>query len=210
MLPADFSLHFTDDGVEDGYRTSSSVCDTVMTIRAGSYQIVSYSVYDEGRKLLEANSNVKDAFFTVEDNKTTEADVPVTLHESDEYIKDYYALYEIWKSLNGEEWYYVGEDLPKGANWDFNKDPDLWGDQPGVSLHANGRVALLNFSDFGFHGDMSPALGQLTELVELYLGSHNDMNLDGYDPTAQPGKGTSNRIERHKAFLKRMYPATQM
>ena len=210
MLPADFSLHFTDDGVEDGYRTSSSVCDTVMTIRAGSYQIVSYSVYDEGRKLLEANSNVKDAFFTVEDNKTTEADVPVTLHESDEYIKDYYALYEIWKSLNGEEWYYVGEDFPKGANWDFNKDPDLWGDQPGVSLHANGRVALLNFSDFGFHGDMSPALGQLTELVELYLGSHNDMNLDGYDPTAQPGKGTSNRMERHKAFLKRMYPATQM
>ena len=36
------------------------------------------------------------------------------------------------------------------------------------------------------------------------------MNLDGYDPTAQPGKGTSNRMERHKAFLKRMYPATQM
>ncbi len=209
MIPVEFSQHFTDDGVEDGYRTSSSASDSLITLRAGTYKIVSYSVYDSGKKLLETNSKL-DASFVVEDNKVTDADVPVTLYESDEYIKDYYALYEIWKSLNGEDWYYVGEDYPAGCNWDFNKDPDLWGDQPGVSLHSNGRVALINLSDFGFYGDMSPALGQLSALVELYLGSHNDKNLNGYDPTVQPGKGTANRLERHKEFKSRMHPVTQM
>lgn len=209
MLPVKFSMHFTDDGVEDGYRTSSSSCDSLLTLRAGEYKIVAYSVYDSGKRLLETNTKV-DATFVVEDNKVTKADVPVSLHESDEYIKDYYALYEIWKSLHGEDWYYVGETYAKGINWDFNKDPDLWGDQPGVSLHSNGRVALLNLSDFGFYGDMSPALGQLTALVELYLGSHNDLNLNGYDPTVQPGKGTADRLQRHKEYKRSVYPATQM
>ena len=210
MLPMDFSVHFTDDGVEDGYMTSSLSCDSLLTIRAGSYEVVSYALYDSGKKLLEADSDVKNVKFVVTDNDVTDADVPVALKESDEYIKDYYALYEIWKSLNGEDWYYVGEDFPRGANWNFNKDPDLWGDQPGVSLHSNGRVALLNLSDFGFHGHMSPALGQLTELVELYLGSHNDMNLGGYDPVVQPGKGTAERMSRHKEYMKLLHPVTQM
>ena len=209
MLPADFSLHFTDDGVEDGYRTSSSVCDTLISLRAGEYRIVGYSVFNAGKTLLETNNNV-DKSFEVEDNKVTDADVPVKLHEADEYIKDYYALYEIWKALNGPEWYYVGESYPAGINWNFNKDPDLWGDQPGISLHSNGRVALMNLSDFGFSGDMPAAIGQLTEMVELYLGSHNDINLITYDPTSEAGKGTSNRIERHKRYLDNMYPATQM
>lgn len=210
MLPMDFSVHFTDDGVEDGYMTSSLSCDSLLTVRAGSYEVVSYALYDSGKKLLEADSDVKNVKFVVTDNDVTDADVPVALKESDEYIKDYYALYEIWKSLNGEDWYYVGEDFPRGANWNFNKDPDLWGDQPGVSLHSNGRVALLNLSDFGFHGHMSPALGQLTELVELYLGSHNDMNLGGYDPVVQPGKGTAERMSRHKEYMKLLHPVTQM
>lgn len=210
MLPMDFSVHFTDDGVEDGYMTSSLSCDSLLTVRAGSYEVVSYALYDSGKKLLEADSDVKNVKFVVTDNDVTDADVPVALKESDEYIKDYYALYEIWKSLNGEDWYYVGEDFPRGANWNFNKDPDLWGDQPGVSLHSNGRVALLNLSDFGFHGHMSPALGQLTELVELYLGSHNDMNLGGYDPVVQPGKGTAERMSRYKEYMKLLHPVTQM
>ena len=209
MLPAEFSLHFTDDGVEDGYRTSSSVCDTLVSLRAGEYSVVSYSVYAEDKSLLETNAKVNKTF-SVEDNIVTETDVPVTLHEADEYIKDYYALYEIWKALNGPDWYYVGESYPTGINWNFNKDPDLWGDQPGVSLHANGRVALLNLSDFGFYGDMPAAIGQLTELVELYLGSHNDSNLIAYDPMSHPGKGTSNRIERHRRYLSKMHPVTQM
>ena len=211
MLPAEFDVHFLEnDDPTDGYQTSSCTCDTLLVLRAGDYQIVSYSVYDSGKRLLEASSVVSEAVFTVEDNKVTDADVPVKLHESDEYIKDYYALYEIWKSLNGPEWYYIGEDHPRGCNWDFNKDPDLWGDQPGVSLHSNGRVALINLSEFGFHGHMSPALGQLTQLVELYLGNHNDGNLVTYDPTVQPGKGTASRMERHKEYMAAARTVTQV
>lgn len=209
-LPVVFSIHFDEtDDVEDGYRTSSLQCDTLLSLTAGKYEVESYEVYDENNSLIEVNNRVN-AEFEVEDNKTTEADVPVKLYESDEYIKDYYALYEIWKSLHGPEWRYVGEDYPAGCNWDFNKDPDLWGDQPGVSLHSNGRVALVNISGFGFYGDMSPALGQLTELVELYLGTHNDSNLLHYDPTIAPGQGTARRMERHKEYLAAMHPATQM
>lgn len=209
MLPTEFSIHFTDDGVEDGYQTSSFVCDTLLSLRAGEYSVVKYEVFDKGKGLLEISSDV-DASFTIEDNRTTEADVPVKLSQSAEYLKDYYALYEIWKALGGKDWYYVGENYPAGSNWDFNKDTDLWGDQPGVSLHSNGRVALVNLSDFGFHGHMPAAIGQLTELVELYLGSHNDSNLVTYDPTAAVGQGTANRMERHRNYLNKMHPVTQM
>ena len=209
MLPADFSVHFTDDEVEDGYQTSSLSCDTLLTLNAGDYRIVSYEVFDASKKRLEVNSKVS-ATFSVRDNVTTDVDVPVNLYESDEYIKDYYALYDIWKALGGSEWYYVGEDYTYGSNWDFNKDPDLWGNQPGVSLHRNGRVALINISGFGFHGHMPASLGQLTELVELYLGTHNDSNLVSYDPTVSPGAGTANRMARHKEYLSILHPATQM
>ena len=209
MLPADFDVHFTDDGVEDGYLTSSLQCDTLLTLTAGSYKVVSYVVYNGDKKMLESASGL-DVPFEVKDNQTTEASVPVKLHEADEYIKDYYALYEIWKSLHGEEWYYIGENFARGANWDFNKDVDLWGDQPGVQLHANGRVALINFSDFGFYGELSPAIGQLTELVELYLGNHNDLNLISYDPLSIAGKSRANRMEMHKEFMYHLNPPTQM
>ena len=209
MLPADFAVHFTDDGVEDGYLTSSFQCDTLLSLTAGSYKVVSYIVYNDDKKMLESAYGL-DVKFEIKDNQTTEADVPVKLHESDEYIKDYYALYEIWKSLHGEEWYYIGENFVCGANWDFNKDPDLWGDQPGVQLHSNGRVALLNLSDFGFYGELSPAIGQLTEMVELYLGNHNDINLIGYDPLSVSVKDRGNRMDVHKEFMYHLNPPTQM
>ena len=145
-LPTTFSIHFDEtDDVEDGYQVSTMLCDTLLSLRAGKYTIEEYAAYDDGNSLLEVNSRVN-ASFEVADNRTTEADVPVKLYESDEYIKDYYALSEIWKALHGEEWYYNGEDYPVGTNWDFNKDPDLWGDQPGVSLHSNGRIATMSLS----------------------------------------------------------------
>ena len=50
------------------------------------------------------------------------------------------------------------------------------GAQPGVQLHDNGRVARLDLSGFGFRGDMPAAIGQLTEMIELYLGTQNDKN----------------------------------
>ena len=211
-LPAKFSIHFDDEkhtdaaGNEISWQTSSFVCDTLLSLTAGTYKVEAYELYSEDKSLLEAMSKL-DASFTVVDNRTTEADVPVKLRESDEYIKDYYALREIWRALDGENWHYVGEDYPAGSNWNFDKDPDLWGDQPGISLHRNGRVALMNISGFGFSGAMPSAIGQLTELVELYLGTHNDSNLITYK---DPGKGTANRLARHKSYLSAIHPATPM
>ena len=209
-LPTTFSIHFDEtDDVEDGYQVSTILCDTLLSLRAGKYTIEEYAAYDDSKSLIEVNSRVK-AEFEVSDNKKTEANVPIKLYESDEYIKDYYALYQIWEALHGEEWYYNGEDYPVGSNWDFNKDPDLWGDQPGVSLHANGRIAMINFSGYGFYGHMPAAIGQLTELVELYLGSHNDSNLSQYDPTLTPGAGTADRMANHKKYMSSLHPATPM
>ena len=216
QMPAEFSLHFDEENEQsdaDGYRTSSIECDSLVSLPAGRYRVVSYETYDSSKNLLETNSSPKLSEFEVADNVTTEADVRVTLYESDDYIKDYYALYEIWKSLNGETWYYVGENWARGANWDFNKDPDLWGDQPGVELHSNGRVAKIDISDFAFSGDLSPAIGQLTALVELYLGTHNDANLLAYDPTLDGNRSlaerTRTRMENHKSYLRMIHPATQ-
>ncbi len=212
-LPADFSIHFDEeDDVEDGYRTSSIACDTLLSLPAGNYRVTAYEVLDSKKVLLEASTNFKGVDFLVGDNQTSEVKVPVAMHESDAYIKDYYALYEIWQSLNGETWCYVGEDWPTGANWDFNKDVDLWGDQPGVQLHSNGRVARIDISNFAFSGHLSPAIGQLTELTELYLGTHNDSNTLPNDPSLAKGQSLEarrvNRLENHKAYLRMIHPAT--
>ena len=213
-LQCKFSVHFDEsDAEEDGYQTSSIVCDTILSLTAGDYRVVSLVAYDASGMVLEVLGNVEGADFSVADNRTTESAIPVALHATDEYIKDYYALREIWESLNGESWYYVGENFPTGSNWDFNKDPDLWGDQPGVELHSNGRVARLDLSDFAFSGDMSPAIGQLTELVELYLGNHNDVNLLTYDPTANEvslSERRRNRMEHHKEYLSMIHTPTQL
>ena len=210
-LPVKFSVHFDeDDEYSDsfGYQTSSLTCDSLLVLPAGEYTIEEYTAYDSNKSPIEVNRNVNADNFEVKDNQVTDVDVPVKLFEVNEYIKDYYALYEIWKSLEGEKWFYSGEDFAPGANWDFNKDPDLWGDQPGVSLHSNGRVALINISDFGFGGTLPEAISQLTELTELYLGTHNDMNQNEFkDPTLEPG--TRDRMARHKKYLAYKYPAIQ-
>ena len=213
-LPMKFSVHFDDDETTDGYQTSSSRCDSLLSLPAGDYRILSYETYDENKILLENNTRPKNSDFTVADNKTTQAEMTVTLYEADEYIKDGYALYAIWKALDGENWYYDGENFPRGINWDFNKDPDMWYAQPGVEVHSNGRVAKITLSDFGFRGDMPEALGQLTELIELYLGTHNDTNTLEYDPSLSPDKSLSernrNRLQYHKEYLSMIHPATQM
>lgn len=211
-LKTKFSVHFTEDDKDpSGYQTSSSLCDTLLSLEAGKYAVSYYALYNEDRILLEERRNdIAVMEFSVEDNKTSEGKVPVVLQESDEYIKDYYALKEIWEALDGENWYYHGDEWTPGANWDFNRDVDLWGNQPGVKLHDNGRVALLSLSGFGFRGHMPAALGQLTEIVELYLGNHNEINTIENDPTVQTGMGVSNRMERHKEYLRRTHIPTQM
>ena len=217
QLPVTFSIHFDDEENAEtppGYQTSTCACDSLLSLPAGNYVVLRYLTYDSDGILLETNNSPVESPFTVEDNRTTEADVAVTLYEADEYMKDHYALYAIWKALHGEEWSYQGENYPIGSNWDFNKDPDLWSYQPGVEVHTNGRVAKIDLSGFGFYGDMPKEIGQLTELVELYLGTHNDVTQGFEDPTLDPNQSiaerTRNRLENHKKYLHLLHPAQQM
>ena len=217
QLPAKFSLHLDDDDEQSdafGYQTSSIICDTILSLQAGTYRVIRYETLDERKVVLEDCDSPKRCDFEITDNQKSEVSVPVSLHEADEYIQDYYALYQIWKSLDGDNWFYDGENFNRGANWNFNKDVDLWGDQPGVELHSNGRVARIDISDFGFRGPLSPAIGQLTELIELYLGTHNDNNAIGYDPTLDSSVSlldrNRNRMANHKALLSKIHPASQL
>ena len=212
MLPADFSIHFDDkkkpDPDEDkGWLTSSFECDTLVSIKAGTYEVKSYTVYNRDKDELEYNDEVQ-LCFTVKDNITTEVKVPVKLHE-DAYIRDYRALKKIHEALDGKNWYYQGDEWPVGSNWDFDKDIDLWGSQPGVKLLDNGRVALISLSGFGISGDMPAALGDLTALEELYLGNHNETNFLDEDPTVKFGTTSANRMARHSEYLRRTHVLTQ-
>ncbi len=229
-LPMEFGLHFKDEDsdVNPDYQTSSSICDSLITLAAGEYAIREIKVYDDDSKdataieiQYETSAFARNEYmFTVVDNKVTEADLPLTLKGTAAYIQDYIALKKIWESLNGEKWSYFGENFQKGANWNFNKDQDLWGDQPGVKVHNNGRIALIDISEFGFSGSIPSDIGQLTELVELYLGTHNDQNVyyslkdNDTDPTVphtyEIGAMSMNRMERHREYLRNIHTLTQL
>ena len=212
-LPAKFSQHFDEE--KGDWKTSSIECDTIISLEANTYRVVEYKTYaaKNGENLLEINTSPSPSEFTVVDNVCTKTNVKVALYEADEYIKDNYALYEIWKSLNGENWCYDGENYQRGTNWNFDKDVDLWCEQPGVQVHSNGRIARLDLSGFGFSGDMSSAIGQLTELMELYLGTHNDTNVI-YDPSLDFSRSLAerqrNRFDDQRAYLRSIHPAIQM
>lgn len=175
---------FDDRGI--GYRTSVGRIDTLVTAEAGNYKILSYAAYNRTELLQYFNDEVLgEATFTVTDNKQTDAKVPVTIMETAANIKDYYNLRTLWEELGGPNWSYVGESYPKGTNWDFdNKDIDMWGDQPGVSLDKNGRVIGLSIGDFNPTGVVPDVIGEFEELQSLALGTHNDKLRPGENPLA--------------------------
>lgn len=211
MLKTKFKIDFSKDEqlAGTGYQTSYLTTEDVNSLKAGDYYVYSYNTYDNSKVLLERNSSPARSEFSVVDNQTTKAEVALTLYEADEYIKDYYALYEIWKSLGGPEWYYNGVDYSRGSNWDFNKDPDLWGDQPGVQLYSNGRVAMINLEGYNFKGDLPAAIGQLDQLNQLYLGNHNDPSFLPQNPD-DPTLSRAGLFERHKARMRSLHMPTPM
>lgn len=158
--------------------TSYALCDTLLWLKAGEYRVQHCITYSDkkGKTMLAVENNNTDATFVVgDDTDIKDVNVPVNLSETAEYIKDYIALKEIWLALDGPNWSYVGDALADGVNWNFNKDIDMWGVQPGVQLDANGRVATISLEGFGPKGVVPDAIGQLTELSILYLGSHSDL-----------------------------------
>ena len=158
--------------------TSYALCDTIVWLTTGEYRVHHCITYSDkkGKTMLATEYNTTSETFVIEnDVDTKDVNVPINLSETAEYIKDYIALKEIWLALDGPNWSYAGDVEANGVNWNFNKDIDLWGDQPGVQLDANGRVATISLEGFGPSGVVPDAIGQLTELAILYLGSHSDL-----------------------------------
>ena len=199
-LEVEYVEDFTGEG--NGNRTSVGQIDSLISIQAGTYQIKSYIAYDRTTPLTYYNDEVlEETKFTVYDNQKTEAYVPVNLVETAANIKDYIALEKIWKAMGGPNWSYNGQSYPKGVNWDFNKDIDMWGEQPGVGLDNNGRVISLNIGEFGATGEVPAAIGELSKLQTLMLGTHNDLlGYGGTDNqsalTSLKGELTSDRLAK--------------
>lgn len=218
MLPAEFSIHF-EEGTEDsdkGWQTSSLVCDTLLTLPAGDYEVISYRTFNANEDLLET-ANKGDRYFSsssfsVADNATASAQVKIMLRKEDSYLSDCYNLKKIWEALDGEHWSYYGESFPLGCNWDFNKDPDLWNYQPGVQVHPNGRVAKIDLSGFGVKGDMPAEIGEFSELMELVIGAHSDDNIviPDLDPSISVEARLEKTLEYHKARFQEMHKPAPM
>lgn len=191
-------------------QTTSFAVDTVVWLKAGTYKVVNYTTYSDKKfkKALET-AVVKDGVsFEVYDNKLTEnVEITIQLSETAEYIKDYLALKEIWLALDGPKWSYYGEAEVPGCNWDFNKDLDMWGQQPGVSLGANGRVVALSLAGMGARGVVPDAIGQLTELEILSLGTHDELLGGHLFEEASEGMTLEQkqaiRMDYHNKFLAR-------
>lgn len=177
----DSEKHQNPDNPNDKYMdTGVATCDSAVWLPAGTYQVVSYTTYSQKgitRPELETQS-VRGKSFVVKDNEwTKDANVPIQLMETAEYIKDYKALKKIWEALDGKNWKYnsgVVNNTVYSSNWNFNKELDLWGNQPGVELDDNGRVIGLSFAGFGAKGSVPDAIGQLTELQTLAFGTHGE------------------------------------
>ena len=201
------------DNVNDKYMDIGvATCDSAVWLPAGTYQVVAYTTYSQSgstKPELETQS-VRGEPFIVEDNKLTEdANVPIQLKETAEYIKDYKALKAIWEALDGKNWKYnsgIVDNTVHPSNWNFNKELDMWGDQPGVDLDANGRVTGLSLAGFGDKGRVPDAIGQLTELKTLAFGTHGETlsgRLFGEDKLAPDmTEGLKQRIRMH---YKRMF-----
>lgn len=201
------------DNVNDKYMDIGvATCDSAVWLPAGTYQVVAYTTYSQSgstKPELETQS-VRGEPFIVEDNKLTEdANVPIQLKETAEYIKDYKALKAIWEALDGKNWKYnsgIVDNTVHPSNWNFNKELDMWGDQPGVDLDANGRVTGLSLAGFGAKDRVPDAIGQLTELKTLAFGTHGETlsgRLFGEDKLAPDM--TEEQKQRIRMHYKRMF-----
>lgn len=182
--------------------TAYILCDGKHWLKAGNYVITEYTTYSDtkGRNRLETATieNLKSEFSVSDNQLDCCAIVPIILNTEAEHIKDYRALKAIWEALDGPNWSFYGEEYPSGTNWDFNKDIDMWGEQPGVALNAEGRVESLNISGFGARGVVPEEIGQLTELKLLYLGNHNEL-IGGFKSGAIDPLDYYNRVLKYDA-----------
>lgn len=167
---------------QDGNNVSS-VCsiDTLVPVIAGTYKVIYLKTYfDKSYAVYEENYDVPENEFKVKDNQVTglgedatdedlkTADVPVILHATAGYLQDAVALRKIWLDHDGPHWKEKGFPVI----WNFDADVNVWLAQPGVQILEDGRVALLDLEGTGISGKLSPEIGKLTALRQLYMGSH--------------------------------------
>lgn len=159
-------------------RTDNFLHTDTISMEAGEYEITEFRLYSEDKITLLLAGSLKDTYMKVVPYACSEASFTVTFPENMTSIQDYIALYNIWISLGGpSEWSYSGESFPIGANWRFAGRPiDEWGNQPCVELDNSGRVKTLDLGAFNPIGDIHEDLGKLTEVVTLWLGTHNDIS----------------------------------
>lgn len=156
--------------------------DTI-SLRAGDYTAIQMRLYDSKDKLIMVVDEPHK--FEIEDAKMVKDTISIGMPLTPAF-KDYIALYNIWKAMDGPNWYWRGQGFNQGANWVFtysdgtHRPMDLWGNQPGVQLGAKGRVAYLSLGGFNPKGAIPDDIGTLTALEVLYLGNHGDV--DYVDP----------------------------
>ena len=201
---------YTNRPAGENDQTAYVKCDTVVWLPAGEYKVLSFMAYSDkkAKKAIDEVYNTTSKTFVVTDNELTEnVEVPFDIKGTEEYIKDYFALKAIWEALDGPSWKYVGEVEAKGCNWNFDKDVDMWGNQPGVQLHSDGRVASVSLEGFGVKGYIPAAIGQLTELAILYLGSHSETLGGHLFPNMNEEEKKSVRMDYNDRFLEKDFRA---
>lgn len=150
---------------KDGYITAVCRTDSLVSVTGGEWKVTAYKTYfDSYRKVYKTVTEVADNSFNVIDNGVVDAEVPISLDLSSVYIQDAMTIKEIFDDMDGENW---------KVKWNFDCDVDIWTAQPGISILEDGRVAAIDFEGLGAKGDLSPAIGKLTELRSLLLGSHS-------------------------------------
>lgn len=203
---------YTEKAGADRKDYAIAVSDSLLMLKAGTYSVTSYSLLDKNKKPLDTDEAADGTTFKVTDNQTTTVEVPVKLYRSAEYIQDYLVLYEIWKALDGPNWRNTSTAYPIGVNWNFEKEVDMWGDQPGVVTDSKGRIINIDLGSFGAKGDIPASLGRFTELKILSLGTHSD--LIGGDFVKQLSKPMTYqqrelcRSDYYNSFLKKDLKAT--
>lgn len=146
-------------------------------LQCGDYTLIHYELFNKKRSFMYAED--VELPFSIQHFELTETKVDVQIPAS-EALRDYIALRQIWEAMDGKHWSWTGESEVAGANWMFEfadgspRPIDAWGNQPGVSLNSKGRVLSLNLGAFNPMGVVPAAIGQLTALETLYLGTHSE------------------------------------
>ncbi|MGL5787229.1 MAG: DUF4458 domain-containing protein [Bacteroidales bacterium] len=193
--------------------------DTI-SLRENNYTVNQVRLLDKNKKLImvidqPSSIEIKNQ---IHSRDTVSIDMPLT-----PAFNDYIALYNIWKKMDGENWYWNGMGFKEGANWLFRysdgtpRPLDMWGAQPGVTLDGRGRVTAMTIGGFNPKGMLPDEIGQLTELQNLYLGNHSDaaqidpeqgmLVVDKSELQRQGVDIFANRLDIAKEAIKLRYPA---